>query len=70
MAKPFTLPATDETFVFVNDYGFLAITQNPSNGDDTANVSLSREQARLVAAEIMRLDADDAIWVDCKDSDQ
>ncbi len=62
MAKPFTLPATDETLVFVNDYGFLSITQNPSNGDDTACVSLSREQARLIAAEIMRLDGVPDLW--------
>jgi len=62
MAKPLTLPATDETSVFVNQDGGLSITQDHLNGDDLVIVALSRSQARLVAAEIIRLDGDDELW--------
>jgi len=70
MAKPFTLPATDETSVYTNQAGGLTITQDHGNGDELVIVVLSRSQARLVAAEIIRLDGDDELWIDCKDSDQ
>lgn len=56
------LAATYATEVFVNVDGGLSIAQNPGTGDDDVSIYLSREQARLVAAEIMRLDGNDGFW--------
>lgn len=55
------LPAAYATDVYINNGGYLSIAQNtPEDGD--VIVALSRDQARLVAAEIMRLDADGSAW--------
>ena len=56
------LPATFATDVFINmDHG-LSISQDVCDGGEDVVVALSRDQARRVAAEIMRLDGDDAAW--------
>lgn len=57
------LPATYATEVFISAWSNLCIQQDQAsdNGESTS-VVLSREQARLVAQEIMRLDADSALW--------
>ena len=62
--KPMKLPATDETEVFINQDGGLTISQDHRNGDELMIVRLSRDQARLVAAEIMRLDGNDGFWIE------
>lgn len=56
------LAATYATEVFTNQGRGLSIVQDPGTGDDHASIWLSREQARLVAAEIMRLDGNDGFW--------
>lgn len=60
------LLAAYATSVFINLDGGLSIHQP----DEDQIVALNREQAKLVAAEIMRLDADDALWVASKDDEQ
>lgn len=57
------LPASYATEVFINSAGGLSILQDPGDHEDDVIVALNREQARLVAAEIMRLDGDDSAWV-------
>ena len=55
------LPASHATEVFINLDGDLSIQQDQTRNDEgIVTVALTREQARLVAQEIMRLDADDA----------
>ena len=56
------LISTLETEVFINQGGGLSISQEASYGSDDQPVALSREQAMLVAREIMRLDGDDSAW--------
>jgi hypothetical protein len=55
------LPAAYETEVFINVNGDLAITQKDVDCTESV-VVLNRDQARLVAAEIARLDAVDEAW--------
>lgn len=57
------LKETYATEVEISDAGYLLITQEDESADcSSVFVALSREQARLIAQEIMRLDADDAFW--------
>ena len=57
------LPATYETDIFITTGGNLCIQQDQTRDDaEVTSVVLSREQARLVAAEIARLDAEDSQW--------
>ncbi|EOG4614372.1 hypothetical protein ACLD9I_004007 [Pseudomonas aeruginosa] len=49
------LPASYETEVYLAEDGFLAITQYDSEQGQVEIVLLSFEQARLVAAELLRL---------------
>ena len=57
------LPASYATEVFITTSGDLCIQQDQTRDDGEAvSVVLSREQARLVAQEMMRLDVDSAVW--------
>lgn len=55
------LEKTFETEIFINDGG-LYITQTGELGDDDSIILLSREQAKLIAREIIRLDGDVKAW--------
>ena len=57
------LEATYATEVLITDKGGLYIWQDDTEtAEGISSIVLSRDQARLVAKEIMRLDADDAFW--------
>lgn len=57
------LESTYATEVLVTCKGYLLIEQEDTEtAEGVSSVLLSRDQARLVAKEVIRLDADDALW--------